>query len=762
MMRRIVGSDLKSGNFGSSVENLAVPDYTLWQFHCAVIGKLRITLARQEDFMAGEVSAMHNHGSSTRDPLKSRTKPWRERLAVALVGAILGQAMIYHHAAPFVIIFATLVWQKRRVWYGPFMAGGLVGTALGVGWLPALVLLAWALVVPVPWHRPGWQWTQWPLIAVGGAAVFGIGQSWNVYFLIIVMSLAAGSILLSYLLLHEWDRVHEGDLDRRTLVLALASLGCLIAGLAGYQIWDVNPSLLVGGLVMLAAAAVQGAAGGAVAGATLGVTLALRGGASHAVVGILVAGGFLSGWLEVRHWRLASVGLVAGVVVYAVFIELPSSLQTFWVSIAGAATLFQAVPDAAIAMARQWVDSLAPASVADLFKERLTRIADVMKEMARAFRVDEEPDPPQTQLVQAVVDTTCRKCSLYRSCWEDEFYRSYRGMMDLCVRAEEMPVKADDMTGDLGRRCIRPDEVARAANRAVHREQERASFALRIQESRKLAELQLTGLAQLVSDMAQDIPDESNQRKRRRHVEPLDYRVGLAKRPRRGGVVSGDSELIADLSPTQVVFGLSDGMGVGPRAAWESGTAMSLLEQLLRAGFSQALAVRAVNSTLLLRSADDHFATLDLVLLDREARRMEIVKVAASPTFIRRRGDVFEIRSHALPVGIVPEVAIDPVSTMAETGDVVVMVTDGVMDVDQRRGEARLKQFLRELPTGDPQMMAETILSFMLESSGDGRDDALVMVILLGRSDPVKTGQGLPDSPVREWKRVTHMPGHHG
>ncbi|PSR20345.1 MAG: serine/threonine protein phosphatase [Sulfobacillus acidophilus] len=683
-------------------------------------------------------------------------------MGVALGGAILGQAMIYHHAAPFVVIFAALVWQKRRVWYGPFMVGGLVGTALGVGWLPALILLAWGLAVPLPWHRPGWQFTKWPLIALGAAAVFGVGQAWDVYFLIIVLSIAAGATLLSYLLLREWDRVLVGDLDRRTLVLGLASLGCLIAGLAGYEVLDVNPSLFLGSLVMLAAAAVQGAAGGAVAGATLGVTLALRGGSPHEMVGILVAGGFLAGWFEVRHWRLASVGLVAGVLVYAIFIELPSSPQTFWISIVAAAILFQVVPETLVALGRQWVESLSPANPADLFKERLTRIADVMKEMARAFRVDEETEPPQTQLVQVVVDTTCKKCSLYRACWEDEFYRSYRAMMELCARAEDVVVKAEDMSGDLARRCIRPDEIARAANLAARREQERASLTLRINESRMLAQLQLTGLAQLVLEMANDMPDESRKSGRHAHVEPIEYRVGLAKRPRRGGVVSGDSELIADLSPTRVVFGLSDGMGVGPRAAWESGTAMSLLEELLRAGFSQALAVRAVNSTLLLRSVDDHFATLDLVLLDREARRMEMVKVAASPTFIRRRGDVFEIRSHALPVGIVPEVTIDPVTTMVESGDVVVMVTDGVLDADPRRGEARLKQFLRELPMADAQMMAETILSFMLESSGDGRDDALVMVILLGRSVDVKRVEEFGESPVREWKRLTRVPERHG
>lgn len=705
--------------------------------------------------MADEVVRMDEKWWGHGQPTTGAASRWKEQIGVAIGGAIFGQAILYHHAAPFVAIFSLLVWQKRRHWYAPMMLGGLIGTGAAVGWLSALVLLAWGLAVPVPWHRPGWQFLRWPLLAVGAVALFLLGQTWTSYTLIISGLVAAGSVVLFWLLSRELERVLAGDVDRRTLVLAMASLGCLIAGLAGYQVFDVNPSLFFGALVMLAATAIQGPAGGAVAGATLGVTLALRGGSSNVMVGILVAGGYLAGWLGTKHWRWASVGLMAGVILYALFIQMPEPLQPFWISTAGAAAVFQAVPDSMIVMARRWAESFAGINARDLLGQRMTKIADVMREMARAFRVDDEVEAPETQLVQSVIESVCKKCSLYRSCWEDEFYRSYRGLIDLSAKAEDAVVTAEDLDGDLARRCIRPDAVAHAANLAMNREKERANFALRIKESRALAELQLTGLAQLVAEMADDVQDTPLAKRRRWRVDPLPYQVGVAKRPRRGGVISGDSELICDISPTRVVFGISDGMGVGPRAAWESGTAMSLLEQLLMAGFSQPLAVKAVNTTLLLRSVDDHFATLDLLMLDREARQVEIVKVAASPTFIRRRGQVFQIQGHSLPVGIVQDVVIEPMMQPVEPGDIVVMVTDGVMEVDQKSGEDRLKRLLEQMPTGDPDMMAETILSFMLGDSRDGRDDALVMVIAIGTQQSTPSPAERVGNAVGEWQRVT-------
>ncbi len=707
--------------------------------------------------MAGEAEIFKEQQRHPGHP-RGMLGPWRVALGVALGSAILGQAMIYHQAAPFVVIFSVLVWRRRRTWFVPFMVGGLVGTGFGVGWLPMLVLLGWAFLVPLPWYRPGWAFMQWPVLALGAAAVFGLGQVWTLYTLTIVAAITTGSVLLVWLLSSELTRLLEGDLDRRTLVLVLTALACLIAGLAGYQIERVNPSLLIGGLVMLLAAVFEGAAGGAVAGATLGVTLALRGSGSD-LVGILVAGGFLAGWFRTWHWRLGSLGLVLGFFIYAVFIRLPQPLEPFWLSLTAAAAIFQLVPDALVRIGQTWVQSFSSPTTEDAIRERMGHIAGVMKEMARAFQVDDEINSPEAEWVQSIIEDVCKKCSLYRLCWETDFYRSYRGVLDLSVKAHDLLVTEESLSGDLARRCIRPDEVAHAANVAVNRERERATYVLAMRESRRLAELQLTGLADLVEDMARGLVEDMPRRPRWKlsPVEPLPYRVGVAKRPRRGGTVSGDTELIADLSRTQAVFGLSDGMGVGPRAAWESGTAMSLMEQLLRAGFSQALCVRAVNTTLLLRSVDDHFATLDLLLLDRVACSMEVVKIAASPTFVRRRGQVFAIRSRSLPVGIVKEVSIDPVTSAVEPGDVVVMVTDGVMEAGEQSAEERMTRILLELSPQDPTMMAETILSYMLQDSGDGRDDALVMVILMGMNDHKKTQEKAQDSLVREWQRLTPL-----
>lgn len=718
--------------------------------------------------MAGSLLLMDMHVSSEQEPLLPSHNSEKLSLrgvqfVMAVLGWVLGQAMIYHRPAPFLWIALLLVWPRWRRFFGPMLIGGILGTALGINGWSALVVAALAITVPVPWRRAGWQWMQWPLLIGGTALLFLVGHALNVFDSVITALICAGALLLYWAAGRQIQVIDTGQGDQTTLIMGLAAMGSFIAGLEGWKFGPLAPSLLVGGVLILAAAILNGPGGGAVAGATLGFTLAVRGTGPGDEIGILVTGGFLAGVLATRYWRLASLGLMLGIVLYAVLVNLPKELSILWISLGTASLLIQLLPGSMVDLGRVWAELLVRGDTPDTLPARLNKIAAVMQEMSHAFRIDDEDSSPETNLVEAIVQGVCKKCSLYRACWEDEFYRSYRALLDLTSSSQEELLTLHDLNPELQKRCIRPEAIIQSANIHVNKEKERAHFRMRVKESRALAERQLGGLAELIKDMAHDF-DASYARDGVKKLTPaLDYAVGLAKRPRRGGLISGDSDLVRELPKHRVIFGLSDGMGVGPRAAWESGTAMALLEQLLQAGFSQKLAVRAVNTTLLLRSVEDHFATLDLFLMDRMGRGGELIKVAAAPTFFCRQGRVEIIRSHSLPVGILQEVPVDPIYHTLEPGDIVVMVTDGTLEIQDAAAEEKLRRLLEEMPVVAPQVMAETILSYMLGHDQDGRDDAAVMVIqvLAHGQKPKTTEVTEPDPPIVEWQRLTPRPLRH-
>lgn len=682
---------------------------------------------------------------------------WRRRSRVALwaiTGLVLGEAMLYHHSAPFAWLLLLFLWQNLRSDFAYALIGAVAGTGLAANWLAGLTLLALALAIPLP-ARSGWSWTRLPLVGFGAALMFWVAApqtSW--WTLAWTLAVGALTVVLYVLAVEEWGAMERREGDRRTFLLGTTALGAVVAGLGGLAVGGLNLALVAGGLLILFAAVAAGAPEAALGGAMLGMTLALRGETHGLFVGVLVAGGSMAGWVGARSWRLAPVGLIAGVTAYALLVRPPHPFVPLWLSLTVASVVWQAIPEGWVVRLTRLATGLMVGYDQTAVPVMLAGIGRVMEEVAAAFHVEDPEPSAESEVGEAVVDSVCRRCSMSRSCWDENFYRSYRGLTDLIARAEERPVTEMDVGGELGNRCIRPDELSAAVNAAEAKERERAGYRRRLRESRALAEVELRGVGRILSAMAADFRPEPVRIAARR--PRIDLEVGVARRPRAGGTVSGDSYLAAELSRHRVAFALSDGMGVGPRAAWESGTATALLEQMLVAGFSAELAVHAVNTTLILRAAEEQFATLDLLVIDREGSTAEVVKVAAAPSFWIRDGRVEVYRRESLPVGIVDDIAVQPETRPVAPGDVVVLVTDGVLEEQGPGGEKRLQDLLARLDLEDAQLLADTILSYMLDQSGDGRDDAAVMVIKVVAANLARqVKRTLDDLAVGEWLRVT-------
>ena len=141
----------------------------------------------------------------------------------------------------------------------------------------------------------------------------------------------------------------------------------------------------------------------------------------------------------------------------------------------------------------------------------------------------------------------------------------------------------------------------------------------------------------------------------------------------------GDSYIISELSRNQYLMALSDGMGSGEEASRLSTSVVTLLDEMLKAGFSAESAYRMLNSFLIASCPDVGLSTLDFMVIDFKKMTGKIMKTGACPTYIKRGLEVIEISNTSLPAGIrcekpyVKTVHLHP-------GDIIVMVSDGVMD----------------------------------------------------------------------------------
>lgn len=205
--------------------------------------------------------------------------------------------------------------------------------------------------------------------------------------------------------------------------------------------------------------------------------------------------------------------------------------------------------------------------------------------------------------------------------------------------------------------------------------------------------------------------------------------ISHVQRPAREGI-SGDSILYRPLKDGKDLIVLSDGMGIGEKAAQESRTAINLLESIIDAGFDQNLAIKTINSALYLRNQEESFTTLDIALFDTFSGELTLNKIGAVASFIKRGWDLIQIDSASLPVGILNKIDISSRTVQLQNDDFVIMLTDGVLDVrpDIKEKEDWIKQTLQNSSFDEPEDLVNYLMEIILSKNVEIEDDMTIVV----------------------------------
>ena len=165
-------------------------------------------------------------------------------------------------------------------------------------------------------------------------------------------------------------------------------------------------------------------------------------------------------------------------------------------------------------------------------------------------------------------------------------------------------------------------------------------------------------------------------------AEPLAVSVGIAAMKKKGEKVSGDKGTYFKTDAGVLCVILADGMGCGDEAAKDSAQVVAILEKFLRSGVDPAVAMKILNSVLLLRGGDSWgFATVDLVCVDLFTGETCFYKYGAAPSYVRTGKSIRRIKCETLAAGLsaADGIAPDTVRMRLRPGSTAVIATDGVI-----------------------------------------------------------------------------------
>lgn len=672
---------------------------------------------------------------------------------IALISFFMGRALILGELLPFAGAFMGAmagIWPQRLI---VVLAASIYGTSTVVkdyhlaSAAGTLILLY--LMLPTVKVTERQKWLAFPMevfactVIVKTAFTAYFQPAFYNYVVIFFEALLAG--ILTFLSLKALSVFIKKDKLKSLSVEELVCLVILIAGLlmgiSDLTIGDLAVKNIVSDFIILAVALMGGSGIGSAVGTVIGFVPSITTMVSPSIIGVYAFSGMLGGLFRAFGKLGVSIGFLLGTIIFSIYLTDYQNLLIFLGEAGVALAVFFILPKGvlqkhkAILMGKTMTFNVKqPVKQNDGVSGRLKEVASVFNQLGQTFEEVSSGMPAREQdtlqdIFNKISTSACNGCSNYARCWQQDFYNTYQGVLDLFALVEVNGLlTAEKVGGNISKRCVRLKELITVVNCLYETFQLNRYWESRIKESRELVSGQLKGIAKIMEELVLDTKPLASSKIK---SPSLTMTCGVARAPKTGSLVCGDSCSYSELDGGQFLLLVSDGMGIGTRAAQESGTTVTLLEKLLYTGFDKHLALKTVNSVLLLRSPEETFATVDMAIIDLNNGEAEFMKIGAVTTFIVSGDKVHYIKGASLPIGILNQVDVESIKYQLFPGDSVVMITDGVLEANSEipDKETWIAEILKKIPTDDPQRAANLLLLHAKEMTGGLINDDMSVLI---------------------------------
>ncbi|WP_342603715.1 stage II sporulation protein E [Peribacillus sp. FSL E2-0159] len=781
----------------------------------------------------------------------------KKGISLAIIGFLLGRALILSQLAPFGLPFFAAVFLMRRD-RAPLALFGLIAGGLTVHYSNSLVIFASAFLLLL-FHkikRPAVEgqfktmsmYVFASLFLVNLAEQYLVFRTIQLYDLMMIGVEAGLAMILTLIFIQSIPmltiRTKSQSLKTEEIVSIIILLASVMTGTIGWMIYDLSLDHIFSRYLVLLFGLAGGAAIGSTVGVVTGLIFSLASIASLYQMSLLAFSGLLGGLLKEGRKIGVAAGLLIATLLIGLYGEGTNNIMVTLYESLIAVVLFILTPSSIINKIAKHIPGTVENSdeqqqyarkVRDVTAQRVEQFSHVFEALSNSFsQVDErgrmeEDEKEFDYFLSNVTEKTCQLCFKKEQCWSKNFNTTYDGMQEIMLQLSENNGQLPQKTSkEWAKYCSRGPQVIGAISQELTYFEANQKLKRQVKESRKLVADQLRGVSAVMDDFAKEI-----QRERKNHhvheesileaiqdfglhighveiysleqgnvdiemsvpycqgrgeceklIAPMlsdilgetivvhseecatypngqcevifrsakkfTVETGVAHAAKGGGLVSGDSYTTMEIGCGKFAIAISDGMGNGERAHFESTETLKLLQKFLQSGIEEKIAIKSVNSVLSLRTTDEIFSTLDLAMIDLQDARAKFLKICSIPSFIKRGDRIIKIESSNLPMGIIQDFDVDVVSEELKAGDILIMMSDGVFDGPSHveNIEFWLKRKIKEMETDDPQEISDLILEEVIRTKGIIDDDMTVVTSKIKHNTP--KWASIPVSPKRK------------
>src|SRR5690348_8180839 len=180
--------------------------------------------------------------------------------------------------------------------------------------------------------------------------------------------------------------------------------------------------------------------------------------------------------------------------------------------------------------------------------------------------------------------------------------------------------------------------------------------------------------------------------------------------------IGGDMFDFLEYSGPRVALVLGDVSGKGAPAALYAALVSGLLRSTASFEPSPAQMLDAINLSLNERKIEAQYVTLAYAVWDDEARAMTVANSGLPRPIVCRGGKSESIDSAGLPLGLFEDATYDEVTVNTKSGDIFVLVSDGIVDALNPSGERFGRKRLEEVIQNSCRLRARDIVNAIFEA----------------------------------------------
>jgi len=457
---------------------------------------------------------------------------------VFLLGILLSRAVLLGELYPFGVGFFAgrcIYKSKQR---GVAFWGALIGTLFTVeGWPLLGYLMSFCAIYAVffCYKKEDLSWLTIPslifaihLLARGSIVFFTANELYlwiEIFFESIFVSVFA---MVTVTVFQSFTKLTEGSIltAEEITSFGLVILGIII-GIGNFSAFGLSLQSILSRWIVLWAALLGGPGGGAAIGVAVGLVPSVQGVFTIGAIAYYALGGLLGG----IFYNFKKIGVIVGFALANLFLSFfytESSLIIQALKETGVAVLiflFFNIPvkrEASIAATLQNSNSSCLGDIGSYYSDKLGKMAEVFYELEKVLREKGETGPENNKLnllFNKATSQVCTGCSLKRVCWEQDFYKTYRAVLEVCTKLETNGlVEEGDFNPDFKRRCMRLRELSSALNSQLEVLKLISFYERQLNISNYMLNRQLVGLAKIVENFSEEILQNVEREENLEHV----------------------------------------------------------------------------------------------------------------------------------------------------------------------------------------------------------------------------------------------------